>query len=411
MIRILILLIFFLPKIAMAFADDLCFDMNTGKMFNCVELEKTCQPGQINKYCKTALAKDAIDSASTSKYPRSMLHMDSTFYLAQAVGIHYDAAHRIAAYNQAIDLGEYVPVNLRGTPIVDPALCLTSKPPVECKYFTKPLNGLVRTSLATGGSFFHYGALNNPKNAPINGLNPLKNDPLVETMITNLRSWMLLDNFLCTAGLNGFQVGTCYLKSNGRPGEIFGVIPTLESSTHLDVPFKIQIQEQVLHQDESLIVYASSLGSYVGNTEAPDAKAGIYLHTLQDRISHHKCMDVTYLSAPYMTPGENFVANYPRNECHQAIHLLWHGWEIGVDQNQVPVADRTLYAALDLTYDELLIYAERRGWALAQAKDPKYKHEVINAIHQALQTPAPWDRINYLIRSMDNFGYARLPGH
>lgn len=411
MLRMLALTVFCLPLIAYGFADDLCFDINTGKMFNCVEAHDNCAPPVTSKVCKTQIAKYTVDSVSTTKYPRSMIHMDATFYIAQAVGIHYDAAHRIAAYDQAIDLGDYVPVDLRGNPIVNPDLCEGNKPPAECKYFAKPLNALIRTSLGTGGTFFHYGALNNPKHQPVNGLNPLKNDPLIETMITNLRAWIFVDNFLCTAGLNGFQVGTCYLKSNGMPGQIYGTIPTLEHDDRADVQYKIVIEEQVLHEDEHIKIYASDLSAYVGASEADDVKMGIYLHTLQDRISHHSCLDVATLSSPSTTPGENFVAEYPRVSCHQGIHLLWHTWETGADQSIVPLSNRTIYPSLDLTYDELLLYAENKGMARHHAHDKNYKKAVLDAIAAALQHPYPEKRISALTQSMDDFGFKRLPGY
>jgi hypothetical protein len=300
---------------------------------------------------------------------------------------------------------------MRGNPIVDPAACKLNKPPTDCKFFAKPLNGLIRTSMSTGGTFFHYGTLNNPKHNPVNGLNPLLNDPLIESMITNLRAWIFVNNFLCTAGLNGFQVGTCYLKSNGMPGKIYGSVPTLERDDRMDVPFNITIQEQILHEDEHGKIYASDLKNYVGSNEADDVKMGIYLHTLQDRISHHSCMDLTSLSSPTSSPGENFIADYPRSSCHQGIHLLWHGWETGQNQNGVPASHRTLYPALDLSYDELFNYASRKGMARPHAQDINYKRAVLDGIHLALQEPTPEQRLAALMKAMDSFGFQRLPGH
>lgn len=401
-----------LPCIALGFADDLCFDINTNKMFNCLDKEPDCAPPNDSKSCKLTTTKTMVDSIGRTKPPRSMVHTDATFYIAQAVGIHYDAAHRIAAYDQSIDLGEYVPANYQGDPIIHPARCESNKPPAECKYFTKPLNGLVRTNLATGGSFFHYGALNNPDNLPVNGFNPLKNDPLVENMITNLRSWIYTNNLLCTAGLNGLQAGTCYLKSNGKPGQIFGTLPTLERESHLDLHFKSIIEEQVIHEDETQTVYASDLANYVGSNDAADAKVGIYLHTLQDRISHHNCIDTTSMTRPGSTPGENFVATYPRQSCHQTAHLVWHTWETGQKQAaDVPPAQRTLYPALDLTYDELLSYAKSKGMARPHAGDPAYKKAVLDGIFNALQLSTAEQRMVALLKAMDDFKFQRLPGH
>jgi hypothetical protein len=97
--------------------------------------------------------------------------------------------------------------------------------------------------------------------------------------------------------------------------------------------------------------------------------------------------------------------------CHQSIHLLWHGWEIGRDQSTVPAADRTMYPALDLSYDELLHYAKRKRWTSPRSYDAKYKQEVLSAIHTALQISNPHKRLQGLMEAMDDFGFKRLPGH
>ena len=403
------------PVLSFAFGDDICFfkEPNNPKhiMFNCVELDRVCYPLNTDQACKTQTAHNTIDASSEAQYLRSMVHMDATFYMAQAVGLSYDEAYRIAAYDQSIDLGGYVPVDRHGVPLVDPALCESETPPENCKYVAKPLNALVRMSLSSGGTFFHYGVLNNPTQLPVNGLAPLTNEPIIENMLTNLRAWIFSNALLCTAGLNGRDVGTCYRKSTGWPGKIYGAVPVLEDDDRLDQQFNITITEQILHETESETIFARQIGSYVGEENANGAKMGIYLHVLQDRISHHSCMDTATLSDPLQTPDENFVATYDSTVCNQGIHLVWHGWETGQDQVEVPAEQQTMYPSLETTYDELLLYAELHHTVHPLALDPQYKKAILDKIYAALQHQNPADRIAVLIAEMKVFGFRPMPGY
>ncbi|MFI4957227.1 MAG: hypothetical protein ACHQAX_08480 [Gammaproteobacteria bacterium] len=403
------------PVLGFAFGDDICFykePMDPGRiMFNCVELHESCYPLNTDQSCKTQTAHHTIDASPTAQYLRSMVHMDATFYIAQAVGLPYDEAYRIAAYDQSIDLGGYVPVDRHGVPLVEPAQCETETPPENCKYVAKPLNALVRTNLSSGGTFFHYGVLNNPTQKPVNGLDPLKNESIIENMLTNLRAWIFSNALLCTAGLNGREVGTCYHKSTGLPGKIYGAVPVLEDDERLDQQFNITLTEQILHETEAETIFARDIGAYVGEANANDAKMGIYLHVLQDRISHHSCMDTATLSDPLQTADENFVATYDPAVCHQGIHLVWHGWEAGQVQSEVPAEQQTMYPSLSTTYDELLLYAELHRTVSPLALDPQYKKVILDKIYLALQQENPPERIAVLIAEMKVFGLKPMPGY
>src|SRR5215217_5471567 len=51
---------------------------------------------------------------ATIKPGRSMVHAESTFFIAQALGYRSDVAYWIAAYNEVTDYGQYVPIDQCG---------------------------------------------------------------------------------------------------------------------------------------------------------------------------------------------------------------------------------------------------------------------------------------------------------
>jgi hypothetical protein len=75
---------------------------------------------------------------------RSMVHYDSTYIIAQAVGLTPSAAYWVAAYTEATDQGHLVPVGAHGAALSDPV------------YSPVDLTGINRYHLCAGGSEFHY---------------------------------------------------------------------------------------------------------------------------------------------------------------------------------------------------------------------------------------------------------------
>lgn len=410
MCRLFLLVLFFVSPLAFATADDICFD-DDGNMFNCVELKDACYPLNEGKACRAQMAQHIVHALITTHEPRSMVHMDATFYIAQAVGLDYETAHRIAAYDQAIDLGDYVPVDMKGNPLVNPSECEGNNPPDMCKYYAKPLNGLIRTSVSTGGSFFHYTLPFNPTNKELNGHYPFFNGPSIETMLTNLRSWIWSNDVLCTAGLIDQTTKKCYLKPNDIKTKLYGTIPTLEKNKRFDVDFNMWVEEQILHEDAKQKIVSTNLHEYVDPAHVNHVKMGIYLHVLQDRISHHSCIDKSTVIEPSDDSNQNWGAYFDRETCHQGIHLVWHGWETGMDQSMIAPQHQNLWPTLDNTYDVLLAFAELKNLAKPDAKKRDYKMAVLENIFEALQIGHTRQRMDTLIKNMNKFGFEPLPAH
>ncbi|HEX8113998.1 MAG TPA: hypothetical protein VF516_39975, partial [Kofleriaceae bacterium] len=76
---------------------------------------------------------------------------------------------------------------------------------------------------------------------------------------------------------------------------------------------------------------------------AADARLGVYLHMLADRISHHVCADRSVIAGP--SPS-GFSVDLTSAECAQGIHLLRHAWETGVGYARLFPQDRTTLAML-----------------------------------------------------------------
>lgn len=394
--------------LAHAFADDLCYDKDTNRLFNCIQKYSPCIPLNESQACKTQLATHAIDALNRQKSMRSMIHTDVTFYMAQAVGIPYDNAHAIAMYNQNLDIEGYLPTNWLGNPIVDPAACETSKPPANCRYLPKPMNGLLRLNMKTGGTFFHYGALYDPKENP-NGLNPPLEGSDSEVMLANLYDWVYQERLICTAGL--IDVAGCKNSTPTSPSRIIGYMPVLEHSDAQDFLINVDVKNQIIHQDDTHTIYSNNLDSWIDPAQVSDAKMGVYLHMLQDRISHHACIDAAVIQNSAANPSGNHLVTFEREPCNQGIHLLWHSWETGQRQNEVPKAHRSLRPGLEKTYDALLEYAKFRYTPDPRAYDPVYRTFIIDAMMHALQFDNPEQRLHMFITNMDGLDFKPMPGY
>ena len=120
-----------------------------------------------------------------------------------------------------------------------------------------------------------------------------------------------------------------------------------------------------------------------GSARIADARLGIYLHMLADRISHHACLD---------------------------YHSLYHMWEQGVPFDKVPAAHRTTAAALDLLYDELLHFAKARHTARSGADDKATKAALLAKLLVALEKKEAAARVTALSEVACKHGYQPFPG-
>lgn len=341
-----------------AFGEDLCYPTEGSTVVSCGPLVDACQPVPTSTdACKTA--QIAGDSAMSAVPPaaRSTVHVDATYVMAQALGFSPTDAYWIAAYDGTVDTGTF-------------ELFDNNSVPVAGAYATANLAAMGRGDFSSGGLLLHFiapynhGTATPPAN--INGLAPDPHDAQTEVTLANYRAWAVSGSVACTAGLTvksgnrDYGTGTtCY--DTGTP--IRGTISAVGSAA---VPFSTATGLQILQDDTEPPVLSSEFATLVANDGAQtsdpvhlaDARLGVYLHLLADRISHHECTDAAVIAGPN---AAGFQVDLSNTECQQGWHFLHHAWETGVDFSLVPKPDRTTEAALSSVYDELASFAQARG--------------------------------------------------
>jgi hypothetical protein len=140
---------------------------------------------------------------------------------------------------------------------------------------------------------------------------------------------------------------------------------------------------------------------------AADARLGVYLHMLADRISHHVCADRSVISGPTDT---GFFVNLTNKDCAQPIHLLRNAWETGVAYALLDPEDRTTLAMLQSVHQELIAFARARGVLRPGAENPATQAALLAQIAAALQKVAALDRITALDAIGCARGLAPFPG-
>ncbi len=152
---------------------------------------------------------------------------------------------------------------------------------------------------------------------------------------------------------------------------------------------------------------ASDFDRLVG-THADVARLGVYLHFLQDRVSHNLCSD----AAQTATAGPNLMGDYTvafdDEQCNAPIHALRHVWEVGAgyDPNQLEQREQTTEQALRVTYRELQVFAEHLG--VARAELPP-EDDLIADLLVVLQVPDASARVDAMEQLFDAWGVAQLP--
>ncbi|MEZ4297072.1 MAG: hypothetical protein R3B70_19055 [Polyangiaceae bacterium] len=391
---------------AFGFAEDLCYLSDGSGVTNCNQL--ACAPGVQTPACIAGTLANAGQIAQTTSGGRSMVHTDSTYYLAQAVGFDAEAAYWIAAYNEATDLGQYVPADRDGNLLVDPADCNVSPLPAGCEYVTAVIDGVTRTNGPTGGMVLHYGAPMNDDGALLDGLHPDVHDEDHEVLLVNLRNWLYSTGEGCTAGLTVLSSGgdyatgpTCYETASGG-GELSYYVPLIGITENGGLPITADLGPQII-TDGADPIYADEIDLAVGTAHVEAAKLGIYVHAAADRISHHICEDTSALEGP---DGGDFTIDYDEDECGQPIHAFRHAQEVGVNQSALPAADRTTQAALELMYDELRAYAAFKGHARMGSGTAAYRSYVIQRVLSSLQVANGAARQDALIGTFATGGQA-----
>jgi hypothetical protein len=358
-----------LAQPAAAFTEDLC-STDSG-LQNCYRND--CTPGDEALRCKVGAFADG--AALIGLQARSMLHFDATYYMALEVGFSADDAYLMAAYDEATDLGQYVPTLADAQRAVDPAACDGSaEEPDLCPWVTGTLTGVVRTSLPTGGYALHLSAPFSVSGLlpEVDGKHPDVHDQLTEMTIANVRGWAYQEGPLC---VGGFSRGA---RCPSR-GVMRGQVPLLGYTG--GIPTRVELGEQLLDHTDGAVL-ASEAEWALPEGHATMARFGIYLHLLQDRISHSECGDASVF---HPVSGGVHLA-YSADECDQLNHTLRHAWEIGVDQDLLEPRHRNTEPALEVSYDELVDWARAQGTLTPGADDAASRDATVARLLGLLQT-------------------------
>jgi len=396
---------------AHAFAEDVCYLAGGGTITSCLPLPDACQPaGTATMACLAAIVAVAAQQANFDG-GRSTIHTDTTFLLAQAAGFSPTDAYWIAAYDEATDLGSFQPRDNQSIPIGGTSLV------------TADVSGVVRTNFTSGGVLLHFIAPYNGGSATppaVNGLAPNPLDAQHEPTLANLRAWALASSSSarpgCTAGLTqrspAGDYGTgaaCYATGTAIAGTIAAV-------GAVAIPFTTATGPQIVRDTHGLpTIYAPGFDALVAGdgahdasaAHASDARIGIYLHALADRITHHVCTDRAAIAGP-TTAG--FRIDLDNDDCKQPIHLLRHAWETGVTFAMLSSQDRTTEAMLSTIYDELVALASARGVRRAGASSAMTKASYVTPLVAALQKRAALDRVTAINAIACSHRLATLPG-
>lgn len=348
------------PAMVVAFAEDI--QVAGGALANCVTL-------------------DAGICGALPGRSRSLIHMDSTFYLAQALGFRKDVAYWIAAYDQATDQGQYVPFDTSLQPApTDGGV------PTRC--ITENIDGFQRSSPSTGGTGYHFVlpfSFNDGADLDALGMTPFYpyyqntdspdggawgsgSDFIHEGTLSHLRRWAFTSTTsstppMCTYGftlgtetLGYYQANQCSLLpiSGNNPLNPGAMLISTTGS-----PQNITSTGPAYDQLQALLTSAFSAGrgqlwmSNVSGKEPVPAelvRMGIYLHALADTISHQPCGEGSYA----MRGDGGFQLRYQGVGCSDSAHTLGHYQELGPGAaTSVPL--RT-YNALDYVYRELAAF-------------------------------------------------------
>lgn len=438
-----------IPSPAQAFAEDSC--PLQGGWTEC-SLQACPSSNELVACESIAMATTVLFQQVTANAGgrRSNLHFDAAYYLAQAVGLSPRDAYLIAAYDQAVDTGGYVHRDQAGGLMADPADCLGETAPPACALNTLVVGGLDRNNFVGGGLFFHF-------MAPLDGvaatgLSPQIAAPAQETLLHHVRRWVYGQGPLCVAALTepvsaqDYAGGRrCYQTGLRESPRLLGRIPFITElglAGYADWISPLGEQGVVTDPVSGEITPASALDQYLPPEQAAMARMGIYLHAVQDRVSHHRCnlasrlegprpLDAApILSNPLMGPGYLFLQSqdpadlvgifvgaeplvdaeffyeFSIAECDQLSHANRHVWEVGMEQDEIAEADRTTEASLRVAAEELRAFAQFYRLPARALPD-----DAVARLVTVLEQPTAAERIAGFSALAAEYGWLPLPGH
>lgn len=435
-----------------AFAEDVC-PAEDGGWTHCSR--RPCDPESAGAGCETVAMLTTVRAqrGASAVGARSTVHFDATYYLAQAAGFSPRAAMAIAVHNEAVDVGRFWLRGEDGRLLVAPQRCESSAPPALCALSSRAIDGTNRNDFSGGGVFFHF----MPPAAGqvfVDGLSPAVRAPRQEPMLAHMHRWVEGEGPLCVGGLTeqsadgDYATGARCYRSPTRPQNLLvGRMPFVNELGFVgSVDWTATIREQGIapQGEDGPPRAASQLARQLGHALAPLVRLGIYLHAVQDRVSHHRCLDVSSVQGPRaadagelrlnpvpyalyqlsMNVGSMagvreqlahakakadpaFVFEFDREQCDQPNHALRHTWETGYPQDQLELQDRTTEPALLLSLQLLQAFSPVDVPSLDRAA----REQLVGAVVAALEEPDPNARVAALGQLAEDQGWLPLPGH
>jgi hypothetical protein len=435
--KLLAVITLFTAQFAFAFGEDLCMNLpkeGQDPLFNCISLPADCKPGNNTARCRAAAFNSVPQDAESISGGRSMLHVDSTYYLAQAIGFDSWTAYQIAMYDGDTDTGQYVPHNQKGEKIIkDPQTCFNDpKSDPICAIMPPLIKGVNRFNGDTGGLLIHFGARFNVENTaePVPFPYDYFSDRRHEKQINDIHDWAFnIRDEYCVFGLTGDMdvkkqgnhTRGCLAGQNGTEAFVKGHIPLSQFGPDRGgISVQALMGEQIvaLSDQNQATALSSTMQNIMPHDQIKYAKMGVFLHSIQDRISHHICIDTSTAAEQARLPDnhhftDNYLVDYNKENCSQGNHMLWHGWEVGGDQSFLN-ADPSLYkfktleAGLNETYDQLIAFARLQHVRINPHLD---KAQIIHELMQPLQIYNPRERLDGLVQLFEKKGFTPLPGH
>lgn len=384
------------PQPAHAFLEDMCIGKKTGELKNCIAPASACKaPGDYtNRACPLQVLQFAVIPPG-----RSLIHADSTYFIALALGYRADVAYWIAAYDEVTDYAQYKPIDQCGGE--------ASSTNSGSSYISAAFNGFQRTNATTDGPLYHYTVSFSPTGSgddvhgaggvqsvyplhyPTPGY-PAKIDSIYQGTLYNLRQWAMQKDsapgLLCAVGFTEPNGSSNFSGKRCLEGDtISGTVPVIEGSAK-GVALNVSSGPKILDNSNNTVTYYQQLKSWLDDKsrttgtlwldpKAPPvpvqlARIGLYLHVLQDTASHSTFCGDDAPSPPGGSDRGTFMAKNGKTislsfgtYCATGPHLAGHVQETGTGQNPLPLRD---YTALNMTLNELIQFgntvAKEHGW-------------------------------------------------
>jgi hypothetical protein len=421
---------------AYAFGVDVCFnDPSSGEtpIRNCIDVSDACRTSNLSVTDELTCRINAVGSGVSGLFDgnaiiggRSLIHSDSTYVMAQMIGFSAWEAYQMMIYSEATDQSEYTPFDQTGKQILSDAEIAAchqtwgKTAPNACLLITPELNGISKFNYYTGGMLLHLHArFSSDENLPPEPYFPAdyfsSTHRPYEKLLTNFRAWVFNTRpDACAAGItqeHNADTAACeqtnsFLKS---PMNFFAL-----GFSKLAIPFVTKLGTLIIEEydnDEGVLTHVlandASFQNYIKPHDVAYAKAGIFVHALADRYSHHMCTDHSYF---YQLPDGEYNSHYSSLYCAQGSHFLWHAWEQGTIQTNanLETQHQTMRPALEAVYDQLQLYAKHTHTKINPLLD---KEKIINDLIHVLEKVDPKERLDSMVGLMEDYKLLPLPGH